>query len=73
MSKNNQIVNRLLKTDLNQYDNLSMLFEMCRNLLDEDRVQALKLARKIENKANTLARKDTRFYELYIPGTALLP
>lgn len=72
MSKNSQIVNRLLKTDLSQYDNLSMLFEMCRNLLDEDRVRALKLARKIENKANALARKDTRFYELYIRSLLFL-
>lgn len=72
MSKNSQIVNRLLKTDLNQYENLNMLFEMCRNLLDEDREQALRLTRKIENRANALARKDTRFYELYIRSLLFL-
>jgi predicted phage terminase large subunit-like protein len=63
---NEQIIDRLLHTDLTQYGNLCDLFEMCRNIQEENKPRSIRIVKAIRDRANKLAREDTKFYELYI-------
>lgn len=62
---NHEIIHRLKLFDLSLYDNLNMLFEMCRNILAEDEKFALENCQLVKNKSIVLARTDVRFFELY--------
>ncbi|MGN0404046.1 MAG: phage terminase large subunit [Bariatricus sp.] len=72
ITRNERNARLLLKRDLSEYENLNLLFETCRNILEEDKERALKLGRLVEAKANEMARKDARFYDLYIRALLFL-
>lgn len=72
ITRNERNARLLLKSDLSVYENLNLLFETCRNILEEDKERALKLGRLVEAKANEMARKDARFYDLYIRALLFL-
>lgn len=65
--QNERILNQLNKSDLNQYDNLKLMFQTARNILsiDGDLEEALQICQKVKVKAASLATKDIRFFELY--------
>ena len=66
MSINNyELIARLKKTDLTQYDNLNYLFEMCRNIYDSDKKYALETCHFVKNKAAMLSIHGMKFYDLY--------
>lgn len=54
-----------LNSDLNQYDNLSNLFQIARNIKEEDKQQAISIAKKVRSNAMQNVSKDVKFYNLY--------
>jgi hypothetical protein len=62
---NYELIDRLKKSDLRDYNNLNMLFEMCRNILTIDREYALKTCSFVKHKAAAYCIKEPRFYDLY--------
>lgn len=65
--QNEKILSQLNKSDLNQYENLELMFQTARNVLsiDEDLEEALKICGMVKHKAATLATKDIRCFDLY--------
>ncbi|HKL93736.1 MAG TPA: phage terminase large subunit, partial [Clostridia bacterium] len=59
------IIDRLKRTDLTDYNNLNLLFETCRLVIEEDLDFALETSEIVKNKAASLSVKDIRFFELY--------
>ena len=66
MSINNYaLIDRLKKTNLNDYKNLNLLFQTCRNMENEDLETALKECKHVKNKAAYLSTHDLQFFDLY--------
>lgn len=60
-------INEIKKLDLNDLNNLDLLFQCARNRFDLDGnlKDALKLSKEVKYRAGNLAAKDIKFYELY--------
>lgn len=65
LGRNKRIIEKLHKTDLHQYRNLSMLFDMVLAVKNDDLELAKSECRHVKNLAAMGARKDLRFQELY--------
>jgi len=64
--KNADIIDALKNDkDLTVYENLNMLFEMARNIQEEDQDYSMVIARAVKNRSGKLVGKDYRFYDLY--------
>lgn len=63
--KNRKIVDDLLKTDLNKLENLNLLFQTARLVLEEDEERCFRITKFIKNKAMSRAAADYRFFDLY--------
>lgn len=66
MVDNEEIIDRLLKTDLSDFTNLNDLFEMCRNIQDTNNERATNIVKAIRDRTINLSHKDTKFYDLYV-------
>lgn len=64
-SENEQIIENLLKTDLKNINNLSMLFDMARNIEKENLKFSIFLYKKIRDISSKLTRIDDSFLKLY--------
>lgn len=65
-SKHNQkIVDKLYAMDMNSYDNLSMLFDMAKEILREDVNNGLELSQDVKKRCSKLIAVDNRMYDLY--------
>lgn len=63
---NKEIIARLLKSDLSEYDNLLSLLGMAKEILEEDKVISKKVANKVRFLALRLCSTgDIQFYNLY--------
>lgn len=65
LGRNKRIIEKLHKTDLHQYRNLSMLFDMVLAVKNDDLELAKSECRHVKNLAAIGARKDLRFKDLY--------
>lgn len=63
---NEQIIDRLLHSDLKNLRNLNDLFEMCRVIFDTNRDRSMRIVQAVRGRSETLSRQDIRFYDLYI-------
>lgn len=65
--QNERILTQLNKSDLNQYENLELMFQTARNVLsiDGDLEEALKICERVKHRAASLATKDIRCFDLY--------
>jgi len=62
-----KLIEKLKKTDLNNFKNLELLFQCARNRLDIDKnlKNALKLSKEVKYRAGNLSIKNVKFYGLY--------
>ena len=65
IEKNRRIIQKLHRTDLHQYRNLSMLFDMVLSVKDDDLELAKSECQHVKNLAAMGTRKDLRFKDLY--------
>ena len=65
LDKNRIIIEKLHKTDLSQYSNLSMLMDMVLAVKDDDLELAKSECQRVKNLAAIGTRKDSRFDDLY--------
>ena len=63
--QNKEIIDRLKRTDLTDYNNLNLLFETCRLVIEEDLDFALETSEIVKNKAASLSVKVLKFFDLY--------
>lgn len=63
--KNKNIIDRLLKCDLHNYQYANYLFEMARNILEEDQQYSMDIANKVKGIAARMATVDIKFFGLY--------
>ena len=61
---NQEIIEKLKKSDLSVYQNLNMLFEICLNVLDSDQSLAIKTCKFVKNEA-AIRSTDMKFFDLY--------
>ena len=61
---NQEIIEKLKKSDLSVYQNLNMLFEICLNVLDNDQSLAIKTCKFVKNEA-AIRSTDMKFFDLY--------
>ena len=59
------VIQYYLNSDLNKYDNLYRLFQSATNIREEDKQQAISIAKKVRSHAMKNVSKDVRFYNLY--------
>ncbi len=66
-NQNKKNLSKLNKSDLNQYENLELMFETARNVLsiDGDLEEALKICERVKHRASANAVKDSRCFGLY--------
>lgn len=60
-----ELIEKIRKQDLTKYDNLELLFQCARNILEEDVKHAVKVSQFVKYKASIQASSDSRFFELY--------
>lgn len=65
IEKYKKTIKYYLNSDLDQYDNLFNLFQICRNIKKEDKQQAISIALKVRSYAAKNSSKNVRFYHLY--------
>ncbi len=65
--RNRQIIDRLKKSDLTNYDNLFLIFQTARNILDVDGdiEEAMKVAENVKRISQSLVVRGTQFFDLY--------
>lgn len=66
MSEHNQkIIDKLYTMDMSSYENLSMLFDMAKEVLKEDLERGLEIAQDVKKRSSKLIAVDNRMYALY--------
>ena len=65
--RNKQIIDKLKKSDLTNYDNLYLIFQTARNVLNEDGdiEEAMKIADNVKRISQKLACRGKEFFDLY--------
>lgn len=62
---NQKIIDKLYTMDMMNYDNLSMLFDMAKEVLKEDLMHGLEIAQDVKKRSSKLITVDSRMYGLY--------
>jgi hypothetical protein len=65
--RNQQILDKLKKSDLTNYDNLYLIFQTARNILNDDGDvdEAMKVAENVKRISQQLSSRGTKYFELY--------
>ena len=65
--RNKQIIDKLKKSDLTNYDNLYLIFQTARNILtiDKDIEEAMKVSENVKRISKALISRDPKFVDLY--------
>jgi len=65
--RNKQIIDKLKKSDLTNYDNLYLIFQTARNILtiDKDIEEAIKISGNVKRISKALISRDPKFVDLY--------
>ncbi len=65
--RNQQIIDKLKKSDLTNYDNLYLIFQTARNILtdDGDIEEAMKIAENVKRISQSLVSRGSQFFDLY--------
>lgn len=71
--RNKQIIDKLKKSDLTNYDNLYLIFQTARNILtdDGDVEEAMKVSENVKRISQALMTKDVKFIDLYYKSLLL--
>lgn len=72
LSERKQLIEKLYKTDLTSYKNLSMLYDMGLSILDDDIEGAKDVMRTVKKVASVQVRDDHEFAELFWNATLVL-
>lgn len=71
--RNKQIIDKLKKSDLTNYDNLYLIFQTARNILtdDGDVEEAMKVSENVKRISKSLMVRDAKFIDLYYKSLLL--